>query len=715
MERGSKSAWAPLVDEATGKAYCGHVQTRYATRPNRRFSFFLWSGLYWAGKLLTWPAEKTVETYLYIFNRDIKPGRYEQWSTVRGEKIHRALLLVVMVLLGTIAVLLFPFVTLRTQNLGFLPHLSSANNLANPTKRVKYLLQELQLGRDDVLCFQECFDLAATKAIIRGLNREPKQGLSSGPRLARHDSAGEAQDMLRRSHPSDEDDLEGGPTVLKKEKPIYPWIVADCDPRSYRLNSGQVIASRYPLANPEFVRYTDRVGEDKMAGKGVLGCTVILGTTADGRSLKLTIFTTHLQAGSAPPKDTIHLQQIRTAAKFVRYYNHKHIDERQDVWVGAVLMGDFNIAPLNGDPEWWGSGKLTWDREWAAMNQAFHAHHMKNLFYEDTEDGEVRTRNRDLFLRFQDVFADRLRTLVDEIKEVRASAAGADQDGEAQAGTRLRIDAIGLTNRITAWLGRREEARSARARARAAAASDQQRKGKGKKKKEKKKEGKKKRVKQAEVLVQTSDIEVVDDDDEDEGGDRDGDDSDSDDGEAEVAELRDMLTRELVRQARAVTGWRRTDQWFAEERPHQHREGAADEAEAEAQPLEAMVELLRQLRAIPSDPVVELFAHERRLALLRRAEGGHDQERGKWGRPKLRCDPRVEYVIPGTSIDKDHYEGKFPDEVDFNDIDHVWSLERFRGAEPRMERVRTRLVEYHPFFYTDHLGKRLEFQVVLQD
>jgi hypothetical protein len=61
--------------------------------------------------------------------------------------------------------------------------------------------------------------------------------------------------------------------TLETEKPIYPWIVADCDPRSYRLNSGQVIASRYPLANPEFVRYTNRVGEDKMAGKGVLGCT----------------------------------------------------------------------------------------------------------------------------------------------------------------------------------------------------------------------------------------------------------------------------------------------------------------------------------------------------------------------------------------------------------------------------------------------------------
>jgi hypothetical protein len=51
---------------------------------------------------------------------------------------------------------------------------------------------------------------------------------------------------------------------------------------------------------------------------------------------------------SAAFADTIHLQQIRTAAKFVQYYNHKHIDESQDVWVGAVLMGDFNIAPING-------------------------------------------------------------------------------------------------------------------------------------------------------------------------------------------------------------------------------------------------------------------------------------------------------------------------------------------------------------------------------
>jgi hypothetical protein len=57
------------------------VQTGYAKRPSRRFSSWLWSGLYSLGKLLTWPAEKTVETYLYIFNRSIKPGKRTRTRT----------------------------------------------------------------------------------------------------------------------------------------------------------------------------------------------------------------------------------------------------------------------------------------------------------------------------------------------------------------------------------------------------------------------------------------------------------------------------------------------------------------------------------------------------------------------------------------------------------------------------------------------------------
>lgn len=32
-----------------------------------------------------------------------------------------------------------------------------------------------------------------------------------------------------------------------------------------------------------------------------------------------------------------------------------------------------------------------------------------------------------------------------------------------------------------------------------------------------------------------------------------------------------------------------------------------------------------------------------------------------------------------------------------------------------MENVKTRIVDYYPYFYTDHLGKRLRFDVALQD
>jgi hypothetical protein len=313
------------------------------------------------------------------------------------------------------------------------------------------------------------------------------------------------------------------------------------------------------------------------------------------------------------------------------------------------------VVVVAGDPEWWGNGKLTWDREWVPMNQIFHAHHMKNLFYEDTEDGEVRTHNRDLILHFQDVFADWLQALVEEIKAKREHDRDDEADAKDEAGTRMRIDAIGLTNQITAWLGRREESRAEREHHKLSSKPQQhQRKQSGEKNTKKKQ-----KAKRTDVLVQISDAEVMDDDHSNGNDDADGTDDDEDDDNAkeEAAELKEMLTRELVRQARVVTGWRRTDQWFAEERPTAsgHDDSDDDRGTEDAERMSMMVDLLRQLRAIPSDPVVDMFAHERRRQ-PQRAAAQQAEERGKWGRPKLRCDPRVEYVIPGTSVDKDNYE-----------------------------------------------------------
>lgn len=407
MERGSKAAWAPLVDEATGTLpsipallffntirvelerarqlphhHCLQARPtvatrRRGTRRGRTVAFRSFCGPVCIGRASCSPGplrrrsrptftsstatsnqvgtrtRTTAHGTRRIAHAHARPklllnsGRYEQWSTVRKEKIHRALLLVVMVLLGTIAVLLFPFGANRTPSLlrqchthprhprhtrtsvgtsdgdslvyatgvllrflavslgthdflfvrpnnhavdpayarpvcvcacvrvscerravcdvcgvshqivpGWQSHASNSAHAELGLPAPPQLCQQprqsdearqvppagaptrftpittiahaqyapphtrptnltvpcnggmAKAGRDDVLCFQECFDLAATKAIIRGLNREP--------RLARHDSAGEAQDMLRRSHPSGEDDIEGGPTVFKK-------------------------------------------------------------------------------------------------------------------------------------------------------------------------------------------------------------------------------------------------------------------------------------------------------------------------------------------------------------------------------------------------------------------------------------------------------------------------------------------------------------------
>jgi len=206
-----KNIWVPLRDES-GNQICGPVQMR-DPGPNRRFTSFIWSFIFWVSKVLVWPAERTVELFLYIFFRDMHPGQFEQCSTEEGEKIHRAFLFVGMLFMGTLAVLLIPFgaplqyiaitfgtrdfmfyrssadpqavppgsrvhLNIRTQNMCFIPNVSSANNLANPTTRVKFLLKELQLGKHDVICFQEFFDPDAIQAMISSLWRDTSRPTS---------------------------------------------------------------------------------------------------------------------------------------------------------------------------------------------------------------------------------------------------------------------------------------------------------------------------------------------------------------------------------------------------------------------------------------------------------------------------------------------------------------------------------------------------------
>jgi hypothetical protein len=57
-------------------------------------------------------------------------------------------------------------VVLRTQNLGFIPHVSPVNGLAVPPKRAPAMLRDVKSGRDDIICLQELFDLTVIDRVV---------------------------------------------------------------------------------------------------------------------------------------------------------------------------------------------------------------------------------------------------------------------------------------------------------------------------------------------------------------------------------------------------------------------------------------------------------------------------------------------------------------------------------------------------------------------
>jgi len=186
------------------------------------------------------------------------------------------------------------------------------------------------------------------------------------------------------------------------------------------------------------------------------------------------------------------------------------------------------------------------------------------------------------------MFVERLETLVNEIRKEHQSIGRVVGFNAGQ----VCMDIITLTNEVTAWLGRREERRQRRA------------------------------------------FTMNDED------------SDAD-ADAEKKELKAILKSELVRQARVAVGGydagmlaQRNDQFDGTTK--------GKEKESNVCTISEMVELLKQLEAIPSEPVVHLFPKE--------WQQSSPDDHGKGGRTKLRWDPRVEYIIPGTSVDKNNFQ-----------------------------------------------------------
>ncbi|ELR17079.1 uncharacterized protein ACA1_057110 [Acanthamoeba castellanii str. Neff] len=387
----SAANWEPLVLESDIPGYpvqvSGPTQSRYNAH-GHLFSSPFWSATYNVGR------------------------RFGQMNSASMEFLLRVVTGILSFLMVPIALILIPFgillratavaagkkdltfvrppdeayeaaaVVLRTQNLGFIPHVSPVNGLAIPPKRAPAMLRDVKSGRDDIICLQELFDLTVINRVLREIG-------AGKPEIRRPVSA----------ELNGESSVEAG-RRLTEAGATYPWVLCDVDPKPYRLNSGLFVASRYPVLDPEFIRFSVASRDDILAGKGVLGCSVVLGEIG-GRKCKLTLFTTHAQAGHYM---RIHTYQFRAIMEFMKYYNQKFLGA-EDIIVASMLMGDYNLGPVSSrpDPK---TGKLQLNDEWSVMKAIFDEYGMQNYFYDKTPEGLARERNREIILQIQDLWYD---------------------------------------------------------------------------------------------------------------------------------------------------------------------------------------------------------------------------------------------------------------------------------------------------------------------
>ncbi|XP_077869228.1 sphingomyelin phosphodiesterase 3-like, partial [Saccoglossus kowalevskii] len=138
-------------------------------------------------------------------------------------------------------------------------------------------------------------------------------------------------------------------------KKIHPWfshIIYDVginswDSNLFMLNSGLVVASRYPILDADFKYFTHCAREDKAICKGLLMTKVRLGKTRDRQRIVGYIAVTQLQAGR--DKSFIRLNQMNKITLWLQEFKKKTlcVSDPEDIIAFDVLTGDFNFDNMS--------------------------------------------------------------------------------------------------------------------------------------------------------------------------------------------------------------------------------------------------------------------------------------------------------------------------------------------------------------------------------
>jgi endonuclease/exonuclease/phosphatase family metal-dependent hydrolase len=170
-------------------------------------------------------------------------------------------------------------------NIKFLPRHYRMVIKHHPLKRAKLIPEVLKTDSIDIICFQEAFDKKANQRLINGL----------------------------------------------KEK--FPYMVGPANEpkrRLFKLNSGVMFMSRYPLKNLGSVQFSDCENEDCVAQKGGL----LVEAEVNGQAVQ--ILGTHMDAGE---NDEIRVKQVVQLEGLLSKFRKQGTPQ--------VICGDFNVDRTN--------------------------------------------------------------------------------------------------------------------------------------------------------------------------------------------------------------------------------------------------------------------------------------------------------------------------------------------------------------------------------
>lgn len=186
---------------------------------------------------------------------------------------------------------------IRTHNVGFVTSsMSIVGDLRDPVVRAKELVESILNDplKPDVICFQETFHEDATRTLCEGILKD------------------------------------------------YPYIIHNVAPQISGLNSGAMIASKYPFTSAVFHRFDHMLSPETAAPRGIFRVSI---ESTEG---PVYIYNVHTQSLLGKDRAQARFQQLEQIKQFM------DADLKENPKIGQVLMGDFNTSHVDA----WGNNNM---------------------------------------------------------------------------------------------------------------------------------------------------------------------------------------------------------------------------------------------------------------------------------------------------------------------------------------------------------------------